>query len=138
MKFARTTRVLTGRPDAAPYLCVLFPVAFIALFHEFLILPRGLRIELPEADSPAAMAPGERALVVGLDANEQLYFENQRVEWSELKDLLSDRVRAAQGPRTLALQADRDVRTARWFEVSALAAQAGLGTVIFLPRPPAP
>ena len=138
MKFARTTRVLTGRPDAAPYLCVLFPVAFIALFHEFLILPRGLRIELPEADSPAAMAPGERALVVGLDANEQLYFENQRVEWSELKDLLSDRVRAAQGPRTLALQADRDVRTARLFEVSALAAQAGIGNVIFLTRPPAP
>ena len=138
MKFARTTRILTGRPDAAPYLCVLFPVAFIALFHEFLVLPRGLRIELPEADSPSATTPGERTLVVGLDANEQLYFENQRVEWAELKALLADRVRAAQGPRTLVLQADRDVRTARLSEVSALAAQAGIRSVIFLTRPPAP
>jgi biopolymer transport protein ExbD len=138
MKFARTTRILTGRPDAAPYLCVLFPVAFMALFHEFLVLPRGLRIELPEAASGSALAPGERALVVGLDANEQIYFENQRIEWSELKELLTDRVRGTNAPQTLVLQADRDVRTARLLELSTLAAQAGVRSVFFLTRPSAP
>jgi biopolymer transport protein ExbD len=135
MKFTRTTRLLTGRPDAAPYLCVLFPVALVALFHQFLVLPRGLRIDLPEASSPTAVSAGERALVVGLDSNEQLYFENQRVEWSELKDLLSARTRADRGPRTLLLQADRDVRTARLTELSGIARQAGIRDVVFLTRP---
>lgn len=138
MKLARTTRLLTGRPDAAPYLCVLFPIAMVTLFHEFLILPRGLRIDLPEAQSPVALAAGERALVVGLDANEQVYFENQRVEWTELKGLLTDRARSRGAPRTLVLQADRDVRTARLSELSEVARQAGFRSVVFLTRPPAP
>ena len=80
MKFPRTTRLLTGRTDAAPWLCVLFPLAFAAIFHEFLVLPRGLRLSLPSVDAPSAVAAGEHVFVVAVDANEQLYFENQAVE----------------------------------------------------------
>jgi biopolymer transport protein ExbD len=138
MKFTRTTRLLTGRPEAAPYLCVLFPLALVAMFHEFLVLPRGLRVDLPQANSPAAVAPGERVLVLGLDANDQVYFENQRVEWADLKDLLSARAHAPGGAQTLLLQADRDVRAARLTEVSEVAQQAGLRSVVFLTRPAAP
>lgn len=138
MKFARTTRLLTGRPEAAPYLCVLFPLAIVSLFHGFLVLPRGLRIELPQADSPGAVAPGERVLVLGLDANEQIYFENQHVEWADLKDLLSARAHAPGGPGTLVLQSDRDVRAARLTEISEVAQQAGLRSLVFLTRPASP
>ena len=138
MKFTRTTRLLTGRPEAAPYLCVLFPLALVTLFHEFLVLPRGLRVDLPQASSPAAVAPGERVLVLGLDANDQVYFENQRVEWADLKDLLSVRAHAPEGAQTLVLQADRDVRAARLTEVSEVAQQAGLRSVVFLTRPASP
>ena len=138
MKFARTTRLLTGRPEAAPYLCVLFPLALVALLHEFLVLPRGVRVDLPQANSPAAAVPGERVLVVGLDVNEQVYFENQRVEWADLKELLSARAHAPGGAATLVLQADRDVRAARLTELSELAQQAGLRSVVFLTRPASP
>ena len=138
MKFARTTRLLTGRPEAAPYLCVLFPLAIVSIFHEFLVLPRGLRIELPQANSPVAVSPGERVLVLRLDANEQVYFENQRVDWADLKELLSARAHAPGGPGTLVLQSDRNVRVSRLDEISEVAQQAGLRDIVFLTRPASP
>ena len=138
MKFPRTTRLLTGRTDAAPWLCLLFPLAFAAIFHEFLVLPRGLRLSLPSADAPSAVAAGERVFVVAVDANEQLYFENQAVDLPALRTALAARASAAGAPRTLLLQADKTVRASRLAELSAAAMGAGLRDVVFATRPSAP
>ena len=121
MKFARTTRLISGRPDAAPWLCLMVPIAVAAMFHEFLVLPRGLRIELPTADAPVVAAPGERFLIVAVDAGERLYFENQPITLPELQAALARRAAETNAPRTLLLQADRAVSYGRLGEVSAAA-----------------
>lgn len=135
MKFARTTRLISGRPDAAPWLCLMIPIAVVALFHEFLVLPRGLRLELPAADSPVAAAPGERFFVVAADAGGRLYFENQIVTLPQFQALLSQRTAVTNAPRALLVQADRVVSAERLGELSAVARHAGLSDVILLIRP---
>ena len=138
MKLPRATRLLTGRTDAAPWLCVLFPLAFAAVFHGFLVLPRGLRLSLPAADATAAVAPGEPVFVVAVDAHERLYFENQIIELPTLRSALVARAGQADAPRVLLLQADQSVRVARLSELAALAAAAGLREVVFATRPARP
>ena len=58
MKFPRTTRLFRGQFDLGPFLCVLFPLAFVGLFQGFLVLPRGSRLALPAVGHPGG--PRER------------------------------------------------------------------------------
>lgn len=135
MKLARTTRLISGRPDAAPWLCLMIPIAVVALFHEFLVLPRGLRLELPAADAPVAAAPGERLFVVAADVGGRLYFENQIVTLPQFQALLGQRSAVMNAPRALLIQADQAVSAERLGQLSAAARQAGLREVILLTRP---
>ena len=96
------------------------------------------RLSLPSADAPMAVGAGERVFVVAVDANEQLYFENQAVELPALRTALAARASAAGAPRTLLLQADKTVRASRLAELSAAAMDAGLRDVVFGTRPTAP
>lgn len=138
MKFVRTTRLISGRPDAAPWLCLMVPIAVAAMFHEFLVLPRGLRIELPTADAPVAAAPGERFLVVAVDASERLYFENQLIPLPQLQAALARRAAQTNAPQTLLVHADKAVSIGRLNELSGAAHAAGLLHVLFETRPARP
>lgn len=137
MKFVRTTRLISGRPDAAPWLCLMIPIAVAAMFHEFLVLPRGLRIQLPTADAPVVASPGERFFIVAV-AGERIYFENQLIELPELQAALARRAAQTNAPQTLLVQADKAVSAARLSELSAAARAAGLHDVVFLSRPVRP
>lgn len=135
MKLTRTTCLIFGRPDAAPWLCLMIPVAVAAIFHEFLVLPRGLRLELPAADSPVVAAPGERFFIVAADVSGRLYFENQIIGLTEMQALLTARSSQSNAPRTLLIQADQAVSAARLSELSTTARSAGVRDVILLTRP---
>jgi biopolymer transport protein ExbD len=138
MKFPRTAHLITGRPSAAPWLCVLLPLAFAGIFHEFLVLPRGLRLALPAVDAPVAIGAGERVFVVAVDANERLYFENQLIELRALGAALNARAAVPDAPRVLLLQADKAVRAAKLGELAALARNAGLRDIVLATRPARP
>lgn len=135
MKFTRNTRLISGRPDAAPWLCLMVPIALAGLFHEFLVLPRGLRLELPAADAPIVAAPGERFLILAVDASERLYFENQLISLPALRAVLAVRAAATNAPRSVLVQADKAVSTARLGELAAAVRAAGLRDFILLARP---
>lgn len=120
---------------AAPWICLFLPVAFAALFHEFLVLPRGVRISVPQGASGPAAAPGERMAVVAVDARGQFFFENQLISPDSLAPALAARARAPQGPRTLLVHADAGVRADLLSWLSGVAAQAGMGDTILLTRP---
>jgi biopolymer transport protein ExbD len=120
---------------AAPWICVFIPFAFFTLFHEYLVLPRGVRITLPAVDAPAAAAPGERLLVVAVDANGRPYFENQRVELAALPALLAVRAAGSNGPRTLLIHADAGVTAEALTAIAGAASAAGLRDIILASRP---
>jgi len=136
IKFPRATKPFRGQLDLAALFCVLLPLAFTALFHQFLVLPRGARLNLPVADAGPAVASGERVFVVAMDANENLYFENQVITRMALQLRLTDRAAAPDAPETLLLQADRTVRYERLVELASLARKAGIQNVVFGTQPP--
>lgn len=136
IKFPRATKPFRGQLDLAALFCVLLPLAFAALLHQFLVLPRGARLNLPVADAGPAVAPGERVFVVAVDANENLYFENQIITRMALQLRLTDRAAAPDAPETLLLQADRTVRYERLVELASLARKAGIQNVVFGTQPP--
>lgn len=138
IRFPRTTKPFRGQLDLAALLCVLLPLAFAFLFHQFLVLPRGARLELPVGDAGPAVAPGERVLIVAVDANERLYFENQIIGWTALADTLKARANLPDAPRTLLIQPDRAVRYERLVELAGLARLAGVRSVVFGTQPSRP
>lgn len=134
MRFQRTTRVLRGQWDAVPFLCVLFPLAFFLLFHQYLVLPRGTLVELPTGDGPR-LDPGLPRVVLAVDALGRVYFENQYVAEPELARRLAERRAQSRDLPVVVVQADRRVAHGALVRVGEIARQAGLTRVFFVARP---
>ncbi|MEN9675107.1 MAG: Biopolymer transport protein ExbD/TolR, partial [Verrucomicrobiota bacterium] len=131
MKFPRSTRLFRGQLDLAPFLCVLFLLAFALLFRDFLVLPRGARLVLPLEDAPVAAVAGEPLLILAVDSSRRLYFENQITTRKALESALARRSGRDGAPRTLLIQADQDVPYGELADLAALARRAGLPRIIF-------
>lgn len=131
MKFPRSTRLFRGQLDLAPFLCVLFLMAFALLFRDFLVLPRGARLVLPAGESPSVTVAGEPLLIVAVDSSRRLYFENQITGREALESVLAVRIRREGAPKTLLIQSDQDVPYGELADLAALARRAGLKQIIF-------
>ncbi|MBN8249084.1 MAG: biopolymer transporter ExbD [Verrucomicrobia bacterium] len=131
MKFPRSTRLFRGQLDLAPFLCVLFLLAFALALRDFLVLPRGARLELPAAASPIAAGAGERLWIIALDASRRLYFENQITDRERLERDLRRRVVQAGAGVTLLIQADRSVPFGDLTELETLVRNTGVSQIIF-------
>lgn len=129
--FPRTAKPFRGQLDLAAMLCVLAPLGFAFAFHQFLVLPRGARLELPVGDAGPTVHAGERLLIVAVDAHEQLYFENQMIAREALAVVLRQRAAGSTGSPTLLIQADRTVRLQQLADLAGLARLAGVRSVIF-------
>jgi biopolymer transport protein ExbD len=130
----RTTRRLAISWPAAPWVCLLLPLAFFFLFHEFLVLPRGTRIELPTADTPSAAQAGERLFIVVIDAQNQFYFQNQRLDLGTLRTNLMTLASMPNAPQTLLVDADTRVPLARCHELAEAARAAGIRSLVIHTR----
>jgi len=138
MKFPRSTRLFRGQLDLAPFLCVIFLLAFTLMLRDFLVLPRGTRLELPDAVSASAASAGEPRWIVAMDASRRLYFENQVTDRDQLVRALERRVAAGGAEATLLIQADRTVPYGDLTELAARVRQAGVTRVILGEGPGAP
>lgn len=138
MKLPRTTKLFRGHLDAAPVLCVLFPLAFFAVLQHWLILPPGTELELPEDSGSISQAAREPAYIVGIDAAERLFFENQLVEPASLASRLRELVAQPGTPRTLWIYADKSVSHGRLAEIGQLARDAGIGRIVLGSAPTRP
>jgi biopolymer transport protein ExbD len=120
-----------GQLDMAPVLCVLFPLAFFGFFHHWLVLPAGTRVQLPRSPEVVSLKPGEPLLVVVVDAQERLFFENQFITLERLRMRLASRLTVPGAPRTLVIQPDSRVQYGRIAQLCAVARDAGIRDVIF-------
>ena len=135
MRFRRTVRVLHGQWDALPFLCVLFPLAFFLLFNQYLVLPRGVLVELPVGGDGVRLDPALPRIVVAVDALGRLYIENQFVVESELgRRLVEHRAHAPAEP-VVVVQGDGRVTLGAYVRVGEIARQAGIKQVFFVTRP---
>lgn len=140
MKLPRTTKLFRGHLDPAPLLCVLFPIAFFALFQRWLVLPAGTQLILPPDPNALAEAAQEPAYVLGVDAAERLFFENQLISDGDLARRLETLLAQPGTPRSLWIHADRSVTYGRLIELARIARDAGIQKIYQATAPvrPAP
>ncbi len=133
MRFARNAKIFRGHFDAAPVAGVFFLLVLFLLLNSSLVFPPGLRIQLPEAEDLAGTA--NPTVVVALDAGGQLYYEHQIMLADQLKLRLTEAARKANGPLTLVIQADREVKHDAWLRLNLLAREAGIHETLEATRP---
>lgn len=133
MKFPRNALMLRGQLDAAPFASVFFLLVIFVMLGSLVYTP-GVRIRLPAADDlPGTDKP---TVTVAVDASGQFYFQNQRIEESELAGKLHQAVAATTEPLTLVIQSDQDLTQANLVRLSLLAREAGISDALVatLPR----
>lgn len=105
MRFPHHTKIFRGQLDAAPFIGVFFLLIILMLLASGFVFIPGVRIELPQAaDLPGINGP---TVVVAVDEEGHLYFENQLCDEATLKQRLVTAVARSPQPLTLVVQADR-------------------------------
>ena len=140
MKLPRTTKLFRGHLDPAPLLCVLFPIAFFALFQRWLVLPAGTQLVLPPDTHAVVEAAREPSYILGIDAAERVFFENQLISDADLTKRLQDLLAQPGTPRALWIHADKSVTYGRLTELGRIAREAGIQRIYQATAPirPAP
>lgn len=133
MRFPRQARIFRGQFDVAPYAGVLFLLVLFLLLHSSLVFRPGVKIDLPLADE--LPGPDRPAVVVAIDPNGQLYYENQIIQEPQLKERLSNVVLRSGQPMTLVLQADGRVTQSQVVRLSEMARAAGIRELWLATRP---
>ena len=135
MKLPRNAKIFRGQLDAAPFVSVFFLLALFLLLNTRLVFTPGVRINLPELTENL---PGTRSptVVIAVDRNGQVYFENQITPREKLLERLQQRVAQASEPLTLEIQADGAANLESLNPILLIARQAGITEALIAGRPP--
>ncbi len=133
MRLNRSIKMLRGPMDASALAGTLFLLWTATLMHSSLVLPPGLRLQLPEARGLWGEIIPEMTLAV--DAGQRLLFEHQLVVETNLPALLRERVEQHGTNASLLLMADRSVSTEVLLRLGNLAREAGVSEVVIASSP---
>ncbi|HAV63001.1 MAG TPA: hypothetical protein DCY13_11625 [Verrucomicrobiales bacterium] len=135
MKLPRNAKVFRGQLDVAPFMGVfLLLLLFVMLQQQIAHVP-GLRVQLPAgADVPGIRGP---AVAVVMDSSGRLYFDNQQVTATELREQLRLAANQMEEPVSLIVRADQRVSLGAWTDLNLMARQVGIREVLLAINPPA-
>ena len=135
MRLNRSIKMLRGPMDASALAGTLFLLWTATLMHSSLVLPPGLRLQLPEARGLWGEVIPEMTLAV--DGSQRILFEHQLVVETNLPALLRERALQHGSNATLLLMADRGVSVEVLLRLGNLAREAGVAEVVVAssPRP---
>lgn len=106
MKFPRNARIFRGNLDAAPFAGVFFLLVIFLLLGGLVYTP-GFTIKLSEAPAMELSGVEGPTVAVAVDANGQLYYENQLIQKEELRRRLIKVAQKSREPLTLVIEADK-------------------------------
>lgn len=135
MRFPRNVKMLRGPVDTSAMAGTLFLLWVVTLLHSSLVLPSGIRLNLPFA--PAVMGEVLPNLSVAVDPTGRWLFEQQLVTESNLFVRLRERVATGGSNQTLLVLLDRTAPTETLARLVTLARASGVGRVLVAtsPRP---
>jgi biopolymer transport protein ExbD len=126
MKFPRNAKILRSHFDVAPFAAVFF-LLLIFLMVGALIPTAGIPLQSlqpPEADNlPGTDKP---AVAMAVDANANLYYDNEIVSERVLINSLMAATNAARVPLTLVIHADKAVSYETLVHLTLLARNCGI------------
>ncbi|MEI6342605.1 MAG: biopolymer transporter ExbD [Verrucomicrobiota bacterium] len=134
MRFVLATKPISGHPDAAAWLCVLFPLAFFLLLGSQLVLPPGVAVELPAGGADIRLAPDQPRIVLAVDRQGRTFLDNQFVPESDLVRRLAERRSRLPGRPVVLLHADAAVAHEVVVRLGGIARKAGLEQVFLMAR----
>jgi biopolymer transport protein ExbD len=135
MRFPRNLKPFTGQLDPAALAGVLFLLLMFLALSTPLAPHRGLRLKLPDVNVPTDPDAPIPSLVISIDPNSFVYFENQVVRDDELRARLAERIKREHEPVALLIQADEAVQQATVVRLAALARSVGVGDIVIGTRP---
>ena len=135
MKFPRNAKIFHGQFDVAAFAGVFFLLILFVLLGSLVYTP-GVRLNQPVAND----LPGtdDTVVAVAVDAQGQLYFDNQLIPPAQLKSRLASVVRKSSTPVTLLVQADKAVNYQTLIRLSVIARDAGIKEALLATLPQTP
>jgi biopolymer transport protein ExbD len=136
MKFPRNAKLLRSHFDVAPFAAVFFSLLIFVLL-EGLVPFAGLplhTLQPPEADD--LPGPEKPTVAMAVDANGNLYYENEFVDERHLSTHLRAATLGVQAPLTLIIHADRTVSYDTLAHLSLLARRCGITNLWLATLPP--
>jgi biopolymer transport protein ExbD len=123
MKFPRNARIFRGQLDVAPF-AIVFLLLVLFMMLSSLVYTPGVRLQLPVAnDLPGSDTP---PVSVAVDKDGRLYFENQRIEETDLKMCLRRYATNSLEPLVVLVRADESVALKTVVHVELLLRDAGV------------
>lgn len=135
MRLPRNIKMLRGPVDTSAMAGTLFLLWTVTLLHSSLVLPSGIRLNLPSA--PGVIGEVLPNLSVAVDPTGRWLFEQQLVTESNFVVRLRERVANAGTNQTMLVLLDRTAPTETLARLVTLARSAGVGRVVVAtsPRP---
>jgi biopolymer transport protein ExbD len=115
--------------DTMAFLLVFFMIASLAMSRQ-----AGLPVTLPRAESADPQTWGDRALVVTLERDGDLFLDKDPVEWSSLTEQVGERL-AGRPELVVVINADEETRHREVIAAMDAVKQAG-GTNMVIPTRP--
>jgi biopolymer transport protein ExbD len=134
MRYPRNARVFRGPVDGFLVAGVLFLLLIIVLLHSRLTFVAGVPIQLPAGEDGPGVT--NATVTVAVDAQGQVYYQNQLAKEEDLKAGMVRAVESAPGPVTLVLLADRSVSLEVVLRLNRLARSAGIRDSVLAHRSP--
>jgi biopolymer transport protein ExbD len=136
MKFPRTAKILRSHFDVAPFAAVFF-LLLIFLMLGGLMPIAGLPLNALQPPVAGNLpGPDNPTVAVAVDADTNLYFENQMVSERVLITGLIVATNTARAPLTLVIHADQSVPYATLVHLSVLARDHGITNILLATLPP--
>jgi biopolymer transport protein TolR len=139
MAFGRLERTTGPQPMGDINMTPLIDVMLVLLVIFMITAPlmtSALKLELPKADA-AQPSDAPQFVSIGLDAQGQLYFGDERLDDAALRQRLAEAAR--RNPHAeVQLRADRSVPYGRVAELIGLVQKAGLNRIGFVAEPTKP
>ncbi len=115
--------------DTMAFLLVFFMIASLAMSRQ-----AGLPVALPAADSADAQTWGDRALVLTLERDGDLFLDKDPVEWATLAERVSERL-AGRPELVVVINADEEARHREVVAAMDAVKQAGAANMVIPTRP---
>ena len=136
MKFPRTAKILRSHFDVAPFAAVFFLLLIFVMLGALMPIA-GIpmqSLQPPVADNlPGAAHP---TVAMAVDANGNLYYENQIVSQRVLVNELIVATNSVRAPLTLIIHADKSVSYDTLVYLTVLARDHGITNIVLATLPP--
>lgn len=133
MKLPRNAKIFRGQLDVAPFMGVFLLLLIFVMLQQHIVHVPGVRVQLPTGGDLSGIRGPAVAVVV--DASGRLYFDNQEVTATELRNRLRTATDRAPEPPTLIVRADQRVSLGTWSDLNQMAREAGIRDVLMAVNP---